>query len=230
MSDAARQDWHPCSAGTLAASKITWMTGSTRSRLLVARLADMGWGRMVTLDSRIAPYPEEPWGLDNGAYGAWRNGTEWPDEKWLKSLEWAKSQPVTPYLCVLPDRVADPTSLSFSLAWQERLPRELPWYLAVQDGMEPSAVARVLPTVTGLFLGGSNGFKSTARMWRELAHLHHRRFHYGRASTPRKIQHAIDVGADSADSAFMLWTKLRFNETVAFIQNGSPQLRMDALV
>jgi hypothetical protein len=181
---------------------------------------------MVT-EGAIRPYPGEPWGLDNGAFAAWKNGTEWDERRYWRRVYWAAEQEFRPLLAILPDRVADPSSLAFSLEWWERLARfDLPWYLAVQDGMDPDQIAELLPFFSGLFLGGSDRFKATAQLWCNLAHAAGKRFHYGRAGTPRKLRHALDVGADSADSAFPLWSVARFDAFSHRWQHGSPQLRL----
>jgi hypothetical protein len=131
-----------------------------------------------------------------------------------------------PYLAVVPDVVAGGMeSLEFSLRWMERLPK-WPWYLAVQDGMKPVDVARHLNGFAGIFLGGTDAFKGTAPAWRGLATENGIRFHYGRAGTPAKIEHAKEVGADSLDSAFPLWEIARFNRAVQIWEHGSSQLRL----
>ncbi len=56
--------------------------------------------------------------------------------------------------------------------------------------------------IAGLFLGGTDAFKDReAAYWRGVAHAAGVRFHYARAGTPRKFQHAMLVRADSLDSS-----------------------------
>lgn len=100
------------------------LTGDTRSRAIVAGLESLGWGRMV-IGTRIEPYGGEPWGLDNGAFVCWRRGSPWCADTWLRMLEWAQSQPVRPYLAVLPDRVACPQGLPQLQAWLRMDAQEL---------------------------------------------------------------------------------------------------------
>jgi hypothetical protein len=117
-----------------------------------------------------------------------------------------------PILAVTPDIVAaGMRSLAFSTQWRmsHKLPSEWPWYLAVQDGMTVNDVKPHLHLYAGLFLGGTDRFKETAFRWCELAHRYGKKFHYGRAGTPRKLMSAFKVGADSCDSAFPLWTTER---------------------
>ena len=186
------------------------LTGDTRSKKLIQKLREHGIGRMV-VDKLPAPYPGEPWGFDNGAFRDWRNGREFDGDAYLRRLERAYAVG-RPYIAVVPDLVAGGLrSLEFSLRWLERLPADWPWYLAVQDGMKLADVEPVLGKFAGIFLGGTDRFKGTAYWWCQLAHKHGKLFHYARAGTPRKIQHAVEVGADSCDSAFPLWTMERLD-------------------
>ena len=171
-----------------------------------------------------SPYPGEKWGFDNGAFICWQNNKPFDEVKYMKRLE--KAYMVgKPYLAVTPDIVGEgEKSLEYSMGWISKLP-PWPWYLAVQDGMTLKMVSDVIDSFDGLFLGGTNAFKGTAYHWRRLAHDKGKRFHYGRAGTPRKVDHALAVGSDSADSAFPLWTYDRMDELVKHI-NGPRQLSL----
>ena len=190
------------------------LVGDTRSRELVAACRELGWGRMFA-ESHATPYEGEPWGFDNGAFSAWLRGQPFPAKTFEQRLDRAVTNDLTPTLAVLPDLVARGVeSLEFSLGWLERVPTTWPWYLAVQDGMTPEDVAPEVHNFHGIFLGGSTRFKSQAALWRRFAWSHHKRFHYARAGTPTRIQHAVAVEADSLDSAFPLWTNERFRDFV----------------
>ena len=187
------------------------MVGETRSKSNIATLQRLGWGRMFVA-SRPTSYPYEPWGFDNQAFIAWRNGTPWDECAYLKRVATACKIASDPYLAVCPDIVAAGLhSLDFSLKWRtgELRSVDFPWYLAVQDGMDVEDVKMHLHLFAGIFLGGSDRFKATAYRWCQLAHNHQMKFHYGRASTPRKLVSAFKVGSDSCDSAFPLWTAER---------------------
>lgn len=184
------------------------LVGETRSASNLATLRKLRWGRMF-VDRAPTPYPFEPWGFDNQAFIAWRNGLPWDESAYLQRLATACNVPSDPYMAIVPDIVAAGLhSLDFSLKWRTGALREIdwPWYLAVQDGMQVADVEPHLHLFSGVFLGGSDRFKSTAYRWRVLAHKHRLKFHYGRASTPRKLVSAHRCGADSCDSAFPLWT------------------------
>jgi hypothetical protein len=182
------------------------LLGETRSTRNLETLQRRGWGRMFVV-RKPTPYPYELWGFDNGAFGAHLRGESFPVETYERRLEEALNIGSDPYLAVTPDIVANGCeSLDFSLDWIAKLPNGWPWYLAVQDGMEANEVEDCLYLFCGIFLGGSERFKSTAYHWARLAHKHRKKFHYGRASTPAKLAHAHRVKADSCDTSFPLWT------------------------
>lgn len=174
-------------------------------------------------------YENEAWGFDNGVYGFFLKNLELPhystDEGktigiFLKRLNRAMTTPWPPYLAILPDIVGGgDRSLEVSLSWIGHLP-DWPWYLAVQDGMDPRKVIDIMDQVDGIFLGGTDTYKQYAGWWCQIAHHHKKKFHYGRAGTLNKLAHAIMIGADSLDSAFPLWTKDRlFSFLQALNQN-----------
>lgn len=178
-------------------------------------LIQLGWGRMwVTGLPRLLP--GEPWAFDNGAYRAYSAGTAFDEAAFLARMRLAHTKVERPPLvAVAPDIVAGgEVSLAFSKRWLRRLPSDWPWFLAVQDGMQPAVVERELGQFAGLFLGGTDRFKDTAPIWARLAHDHGKQFHYGRAGTPRKLDLAYLIQADSADSSYPLWTNARWREFI----------------
>lgn len=194
---------------------------------LVPELQRLGWGRMwMAIGRNIYTYPGEPWGFDNGAFRDYLARREFYGAGYLKRVEKVLAHLSKPLLAVVPDRVAHSESLDFSLAWLKQLPACLPWYLALQDGMTRQAVLPHVSRFAGLFLGGSDGFKATAKDWCNFAHEHGLRFHYGRAGTPLKLEHALESGCDSLDSTFPMWTKARFRYFESIVTNGHPQGRL----
>ncbi|WP_457641805.1 hypothetical protein [Persephonella sp.] len=199
------------------------LTGDTRAKKFVNLLKQLNWGRMF-IDTKIRPYEGEPWGFDNGAFRDWKNGREFDEDRFLKSLDRAlkiSEETHPPYLAVIPDIVAGGSkSLDFSTKWYERLKDiNFPWYLAVQDGMNEKDVEDFIRIykVAGIFLGGTDRFKMTAVKWSRLAKKYGMKFHYARAGTPRKYSLAKIAEADSIDSAFPLWVKDRLDY---FIKNA----------
>jgi hypothetical protein len=174
---------------------------------------------MFAKDRRIGPlYPFERWAFDNGAFEAWTKGQPFPETVFVNS---------DPTVAVVPDKVAGGMeSLEFSLRWRERLPDFWPWYLAVQDDMPREAVLKAAHVFNGIFLGGTDKFKLTAYGWCRLAHFCDKPFHYGRAGTLTKVRHAWNVGADSLDSNFPLWTtprKMQFRDECNALKRGETQ-------
>ncbi len=190
------------------------------------RIHAMGWGRMMV--DRVRPVlPGETWAFDNNAFSAWKRGERWDSNAYMGRLKKAMGLDPPPTLAVCPDIVAGGLgSLAFSVNWRVRLP-SWPWYLAVQDGMTPADVKPHLEWFDGIFLGGTDAFKLTARQWSDLAHENCLQFHFGRVSSAKRLRMAFDAGADSIDSARILWdageferfhrslTGLRAQETMA---------------
>jgi len=205
--------------------------GATRSKKLIARLKDMGWGR-VWVREKPTPYEGEPWFFDNGAYSDYLAGNSFDTDVFLKHYGRALELDFThqidpPQFGVVPDIVGrGHKSLAFSVRWRHRLRGDWMWYLVVQDGMEAECVRPFVGDFDGIFLGGTDNFKASASMWCKMAHDHGKPFHYGRVSTPKKLDHAIEVGADSCDSAFPLWSMERFDHFADCWQNGNPQFKL----
>ena len=164
-------------------------------------LARHGWGRMWVTNGPHFEYEGEPFGVDNGAFSAWKNGASWDESKFLRRVDAALASGRTPVLSVAPDVVAGGLhSLEFSVRWRDRLPDGLRWYLAVQDGMTPGDVEPVIGRFSGVFLGGTDAFKRTVRVWREWTRRRGLPLHWGRVGTARRLREAIEVGVDSVDS------------------------------
>lgn len=159
-------------------------------------------GRMWARDRIQLRWEGELVGFDNGAYSAWKKGKPFPESQFLKRLDYLLSiRYRNCIVAVLPDIVAQgQRSLEFSYWWLQRLPKCLPWYLAVQDGMRESDVEHILPFVSGLLLGGTNEFKRTASNWCQMAHDAGKLFHWARCTTLNAVRAAIRIGADSCDS------------------------------
>ena len=160
-----------------------------------------------------AIYKGERWIFDNGAYSDFLAKRPFDGDQYLKDVGAIQAlESTTPMFCVVPDMVGKgERSLAFSLDWLNRIPFTWRRYLVVQDGMTQSMVAPVIEQFDGIFLGGTDAFKSTAWVWSSWAHNLGMPFHYGRASTPKKLTHAWEVGSDSCDTSFPLWTRERMH-------------------
>jgi hypothetical protein len=188
--------------------------GDTRSRRNIERLKQLRWGRLFCT-VKPTPFEGERWAFDNGAFWQWTRGLPFDEPLFERRMAQA-AEVGTPQLAIVPDIVAAGcSSLQFSLNWRARIEKmaevaEWPWYLAVQDGMTIWDVKPHLDRFAGVFLGGTDGFKTKAWTWCRFAHDHGKKFHYGRAGTLPKMKSAVKMGADSLDSAFPLWTEERF--------------------
>ena len=200
------------------------MVGECTGEKWRKKLLASGFGRMwIARGRNIYTYDGEVWGFDNGAYRDWGSGEPFNESLYMSCLEKVLAHPHSPYLAVLPDVPGEgERSKDFSLEWLDRLGNLLPWYVAVQDGMTESDLD-AFDGITGVFLGGTSQFKATARHWATAARRRGLRFHYGRCGTPAKLYHALSVGADSADSALVMWNKARWTQTLEIIRNGPIQ-------
>jgi len=177
----------------------------------------------IARSRNIYTYPGEPWGLDNGAFRDWADGAPFDGDQYRTVLDKAVAISEPPMLAVIPDAPGDrDKTLEMLDEWLPQLP-DFPWYVAVQDGMTPPDVHPYLDRIAGIFLGGTSRYKATAQMWKEWAHSYGKPFHYGRCGTLNKVAHAIEVGADSIDSAFPMWTMQRWNLFVETVTNGPIQ-------
>lgn len=196
--------------------------GQTRSRALIERLRDLGFGECTQRNEW--PPRRYPWVLDNGAFGDWKAGREFNGEEFRSACEWSSALPASerPRWAVCPDRVATGTdSLAFSLTWLDSYESAFPglsWYLAVQDGMTEADVTPVAGRFAGLFVGGTLPWKiRTGEQWVRLAHRLGMPCHIGRVGTPRRVAWARRIGADSIDSCLPLWSSAKLDAFVAAV-------------
>ena len=174
-----------------------------------------GWGLCYSSSKQKWREDVPLWFFDNGAYSAWKqhgfrplNWRDFPEAEMLRRIDTLESQECTiPAFGVLPDLpVSGMASFGYSLHWRPRLPDHWSWYLAIQDGFDPSVVEANLKTqwagtIDGLFLGGSTPFKRQAGFWCSMAHKYGLKFHYARCGTIKRLEHALAIGADSVDSS-----------------------------
>lgn len=192
----------------------------------VPMLQALGWGRMwIARDRNIYTYPGEPWGFDNGAFRDWREGKPFDAEQYRACLRKAVAQPTPPTLAVIPDVPGDGVA-TLRMAeqwWLELSAIPFPWFIAVQDGMVPADLEPWAGRLAGVFLGGTDSYKARANDWAAWCEARGLRFHYGRAGTMEKVAHAMEVGADSLDSALPMWTEGRWRAFTDALQYGPPQ-------
>lgn len=157
-------------------------------------------GHLYGPDGWRGPFPEFPYVLDNGAFGAWRNGRAFDDDAFRRLLDKAARAEIPPRWVAVPDVVLDAEATQAS--WYRWVPelRAYGWPLAfvVQDG---HAAADVPGEAAVVFVGGSREWKwQTAPYWCQ----HFPRVHVGRVTTGRRCWHFHRAGAESTDGNVFL--------------------------
>lgn len=193
--------------------------GQTRSRTLIARLVEMGYGEM-TVRGELPPR-RTPWALDNGAYRDWTAGVPFDAAGFRESLATLGECLSAPDFVVCPDVIAGgDESLRASRAWLPEL-RSVGVRVALvaQDGMTLARLSEELESYDILFVGGTLGWKiATAPSLVRLAHRANKQAHIGRVGTFPRVVWARRIGADSIDSCLPLWSTknlARFDEALA---------------
>lgn len=153
----------------------------------------VGW--LFGPSSYKTPRDYLPFALDNDAYAAWKNGTEWNRELWIAFMEKVKATGKTPLWVLVPDKVADRNATLGK--WNQFSPvvSKFGWPLAfaAQDGMTPDDVPNNAEIV---FIGGTTTWKwRTLPMWTK----HFPRVHVGRVTTGTRLEIAERCGAESVD-------------------------------
>jgi hypothetical protein len=217
---------------TYRASQIKFFTGDTRSHEIVRALSRHRIGRTV-IDNAIKPYLDEDWIFDNGAFRDFKQGKTFDSERYKRAIDMAlrisDRHNSGPYFAVIPDIVAGGRkSLDLSLSWIGKMPEFWSKYLVVQNGMIPEDIEHVPPLfhINGIFLGGDDKFKYTAKAWKQWEKQHGLDFHYGRCGTEWKLGHAKYVGADSCDSALPLWRSERLQDLISWLKASTAQGEM----
>lgn len=141
--------------------------------------------------------PSVPYALDNGAFGAWKNGKPFPADLFVDLCNAAAAHNVAPRWVVCPDVVGDwPATVASWREWAPRLRDTYGWplALAVQDGADEDEALSLNPDL--LFVGGSTEWKwRTFRRWCAL----HPRVHVGRVNRVEWALDCRDAGVESID-------------------------------
>ena len=153
--------------------------------------------------------------LDNGAFGYWKRGERFKEKPFFNLIEKSLRAKRKADFLVLPDLVGEgKRSLEFSAYYAEKLKGiEIPFALALQDGMEEKEVADFVRTygVKVLFIGGTTEWKwRTAIKWKELAEKLSVSCHLARVPSARRVRQARKVGVDSIDTTAVLWEERKF--------------------
>ena len=192
------------------------LTG-THTRILKGYFVDPGakkvklqmllndWGRMQ-LEVRGVVQPGNDWGFGNGSLTFQKRGEDFDERLFMKRFIKVreKQDAGPPKVAAVPDMVmGGDDSLEYSLKWVDNLRKlepDWPWFLVIQDGMDPDKVESYLDWFDGIFLGGSKDFKAHGSFWLKMARDHNLPFHYGGCGTVTKLGQAYAMGADSFDT------------------------------
>ena len=216
----------PAVCGGCAIRPMKVYQGNSGAIKVVDWLFENGFGTLISPGWWKTPERFPYYCLDNGAFPAWFNDRTWDEAMFLKLIGKAEKAITKPDFVVCPDKVAaGKASLNFSLDWIEKLPTDLRYYLAVQNGMTVEDVKQVLSKFSGLFVGGTMDWKlETSEQWIALAHKHNKPCHIGRIGPWQRILWAARIGADSIDST--TWT--RFQDRRYHLEYAKSQAMMEA--
>lgn len=148
----------------------------------------LGW--LLSPQSWKNPPQWMPYALDNGAFGCWKNRSQFDEAAFYRHVERGAGRA---RWIVVPDVVADRDETL--RAWDRHAPRldGLPLAFAVQDGMTPGDVPGEASVI---FVGGTTAWKwKTVRLWC----AHFERVHVARVNTRRQLLFAQLWGAESSD-------------------------------
>lgn len=172
----------------------------TTNRRSLAALRGAGWRVLLSPATGLKNYGL-PHALDNGAWSAFMNKTEFDEKAFQKAVAKIGSDAD---FTVVPDIVEGGVdSLSLSRRW-------LPWVLdrspvaliAVQDGMGDNDILPMLSERVGVFVGGSTAWKeATMGRWGALCRSAGSICHVGRVNSIRRIRLCAAAGATSFDGS-----------------------------
>jgi len=152
-------------------------------------------GRLISPGDFREPVDYLPYVIDNGAYSAFQNNTQWNEESFFRLLDRCQLSRYKPNWIVVPDKVGDRnTTISLWKQYENPLRKyKTKLAFAVQDGMTLKDVPESADVV---FLGGSTEWK-----WRN-AGLFVAQFpsvHVGRVNWWDKIEYCERIGVESID-------------------------------
>ena len=180
----------------------------TGTRKNLAALRGAGWRLLVTPSCVRAEGFQ--YALDNGAWSAFCQKTNWDDVLFEKAL---RKVGANADFVVVPDIVAGGLkSLDLSVQWLPKVLDETRLALiAVQDGMQEVDVQPLLNERVGVFVGGSTDWKlDTIPLWSRLAKRCGAYIHVGRVNSAKRIAVCQMHSIDSIDGT----SASRFSKTV----------------
>jgi hypothetical protein len=153
-------------------------------------------GHLYSPKGQRGPWAEIPFGLDNGAYGAFLNNREWNEDEWRELLWWAAMCGIRPLWAVVPDVVQNREETLRRWSVYEPIVRQRGFRpaFAAQDGMTFDDV----PTDDCIiFLAGGDDWKDAAiKPW---CARFPGRVHVARVNGSERLLASYHAGAISVD-------------------------------
>lgn len=177
-------------------------TGTKRN---LAALRANGWRLMVSARGVLRTEGFR-YAIDNGAWTSFQRKEPFDTVAFERAVDQLGADAD---FIVIPDIVnGGYASLFRSRHWWEKLRftyahlANTPLLIAVQNGFELRDVAPLLSPRTGIFIGGTTGWKEhTLRRWADLARSRGALCHVGRVNTARRIRLCAAAGVDSFDGS-----------------------------
>ena len=136
-----------------------------------------------------------PYALDNDAFAAWKNGTQWSEDSFFEFLDWVGTHAHKPRWVAVPDVVTDREATLAN--WDTYAPRCREYGHQLAFVMQDKMTASDIPGDADLvFIGGSYRWKWGSIEWicREFP-----RVHVGRVNSLQKLRRANELGVESVD-------------------------------
>lgn len=173
-------------------------TSRTGTKTTIAALREAQWRLLISSTEQRSPPPGFRYAIDNGAWSAYTQGTDWNEESFLRLLERIGDGAD---FVVAPDIVTGGLkSLELTRAWLPRLERCRLVLVPLQNGIEPQHVAPLVNDRVGLFVGGDDEYKlGTLGRWGTFARKVGCYLHVGRVNTQKRIWLCAQAGANSFD-------------------------------
>lgn len=163
-------------------------------------------GHLYSPRAQRGPWPWFPYALDNGAFSCWEpvsnifDTAKWAENEqaWHELLFWAQAVAIRPLWAIVPDVPGN------SRETLERWSKYVSFVVAagiapavaVQDGMTPADVHRLVPKPAVICVGGSTKWKwDTVAEWC----ANFPRVHLLRCNSPVKLEVLEQLGIESTD-------------------------------
>jgi hypothetical protein len=180
----------------------------TGTRRNLAALRAAGWRLMVSARGVLRTEGFR-YALDNGAWTSFQRGEPFHAAAFERAV--TRLGPGADWI-VLPDIVMGGlASLRFSRLWLAKLRhrRNLAgktFLIAVQNGMEPRHVCRLIGPDLGIFVGGDTAWKlATMATWARFAHARNAICHVGRVNSARRIRLCREIPAAAPQRTGRSW-------------------------